>query len=60
MPFNLGVPELVIILVILLIFVGPGKLPSLGGAIGKSIREFRKGAADETPDAPKASADQPS
>lgn len=48
MPFNLGVPELVIILVILLIIIGPGKLPGLGGALGKSIREFRKSAADET------------
>ncbi len=39
---HLGVPELLIILLIIIIIFGVGKLPELGGALGKSIREFRK------------------
>jgi TatA/E family protein of Tat protein translocase len=46
MPFNIGPGELIIVLVIALIVVGPGKLPDVGSALGKSIREFRKAAAD--------------
>lgn len=37
---------LVIILVVVLIIFGPGRLPELGGAIGKGIREFRKASDD--------------
>jgi len=39
-------PELVIILVIGLLVLGPGKLPQVGSAFGKTIREFRKGATE--------------
>lgn len=39
---QLGVPELVIILVIIVIIFGVGRLPEIGGAIGQGIREFRK------------------
>ncbi len=46
MPFNIGPVELVIILVIALLVIGPGKLPEVGSALGKSIREFRKAATD--------------
>ena len=42
MPFHMGPMEIGIILVIILIIFGVGKLPQVGGAIGKSIREFRK------------------
>jgi len=42
--FGLGVPELVIILVIALIIFGPKKLPEVGKALGKSIREFKQSA----------------
>jgi len=38
---HLGVPELLIILVIVIVVFGVGKLPQIGGAIGQSIREFR-------------------
>ncbi len=38
---NIGVPELIVILVLALVVFGPGKLPDVGKAIGKSIREFR-------------------
>ncbi len=48
--FGIGVPELVLILVIGLVVFGPGKLPEIGRAVGKSIQEFKKAtsAAAET------------
>lgn len=39
--FGLGAPELLLILVIALVVFGPGKLPSIGSALGKSLREFK-------------------
>lgn len=39
---SFGWPEALIILVVVLIVFGAGKLPQIGGAVGKSIREFRK------------------
>ncbi len=48
MPFigNIGAPELIIVLVIALLVLGPGKLPEVGNALGKGLREFRKAATD--------------
>ena len=48
MPFigNIGPGELLIVLVIALVVLGPGRLPEVGSALGKSIREFRKAASD--------------
>jgi sec-independent protein translocase protein TatA len=48
MPFlgNIGPGELIIILVIALVIFGPGKLPEIGQAVGKGIREFRRAASD--------------
>jgi len=49
--FGIGVPELVVILVIALVIFGPGKLPEIGSALGKGIRDFKKafeGTDDET------------
>jgi sec-independent protein translocase protein TatA len=43
-------PEIIIVLVVILIIWGPGKLPDVGAAMGKGIREFRK-ASSETHDA---------
>ncbi len=37
-----GVPELLVILVIVMLIFGAGKLPSIGDALGKSIRNFKK------------------
>ncbi len=39
--FGIGMPELVVILVIILIVFGAGKLPDIGGAIGRGIRNFK-------------------
>ena len=50
MPFHMGPMEIGIILVIILIIFGVGKLPQVGGAIGKSISEFRKARAGESDD----------
>jgi sec-independent protein translocase protein TatA len=43
---NLGPVELIIILVIVIIIFGAGKLADVGGALGKGIREFRKASKD--------------
>ncbi len=48
--FGIGVPELIVIMVIALIVFGPGKLPEIGSALGKGIRDFKKafeGAEEE-------------
>jgi sec-independent protein translocase protein TatA len=42
MPLGLGVPELVIILIILVLVFGVGKLADVGGAMGRGIREFKR------------------
>lgn len=44
--FGIGMPELIIILVIILIIFGAGKLPEIGGGIGKAIRNFKKATHD--------------
>jgi sec-independent protein translocase protein TatA len=38
--------ELILLLVIVLIIFGPGKLPDIGNAVGKGIREFRRASSD--------------
>ncbi|GFE59180.1 twin-arginine translocase TatA/TatE family subunit [Geobacter sp. AOG1] len=45
--FGIGMPELVIIMVIMLVVVGPGKLPQLGQALGSGIRNFKKASSGE-------------
>ena len=40
--FGFGMPELIIILVIVLVVFGAGRLPEIGGALGKSIRNFKR------------------
>lgn len=43
----LGVPELLIIAFIVILVFGVGRLPEVGGALGKGIREFRKSTREE-------------
>src|ERR1700682_4748783 len=44
---TIGVWELVVILIIVLVIFGAGRLSEVGGALGKGIREFRKATTDE-------------
>jgi sec-independent protein translocase protein TatA len=50
LPFNLGWVELSIILVIVVVIFGAGKLPEIGSSLGKSIRGFKTEVADATKD----------
>ncbi len=47
MPFKLGPTELIIILVIILMVFGAGKLPRVGTSLGKAVRSFRRGQSGE-------------
>ena len=42
MPFRVGPTELIILMVIVMMVFGVGRLPQVGGAIGKAMREFRR------------------
>ena len=47
--FGLGTGELFLILVIVLVIFGAGKLPEIGGALGRGIRSFKKEVTNESP-----------
>lgn len=49
---DLGWQELAIILVIVIIIFGAGKLPEIGSAAGKSIKEFKRATESDTPSVP--------
>lgn len=60
---GIGMPELIVILVIVLVIFGAGKLPEIGGAIGKGIKNFKKSMhekdeIDVTPDSKKMDDDK--
>ena len=46
--FGLGPAEVILVLIIALIVFGPGRLPEIGQALGKSIREFRQATSEIT------------
>ena len=48
--FGLGTQELLIILVLVMILFGAGKLPQVGSALGKGLRNFKKGVNDANED----------
>ena len=48
--FGIGMPELLIILVIILIIFGAGKLPEIGAGLGKGIKNFKKATIEEDKD----------
>ncbi len=45
--FGFGMPEMIIVLVIALVVVGPAKLPQLGQALGSGIRNFKRASTGE-------------
>jgi sec-independent protein translocase protein TatA len=53
MPFGIGVPELLILLVVILLVFGPKRLPEMGRSLGRGMREFKDSISgkeeDETP-----------
>jgi len=51
--FGLGMPELLVILIIVLLLFGGSKLPQLGEGLGKAIKGFKKGMSDGTAEANK-------
>ncbi|HVF79979.1 MAG TPA: twin-arginine translocase TatA/TatE family subunit [Solirubrobacteraceae bacterium] len=50
MPFNLGPGELLLILAIALVVLGPKKLPEVGKSLGKGMREFKASVSNMTGD----------
>jgi sec-independent protein translocase protein TatA len=46
MPFNLGMTELLVIMVVVLLVFGAKRLPEIGSSMGKGIREFKKSIKD--------------
>jgi sec-independent protein translocase protein TatA len=47
MPFRVGPLELVIVMVIVMLIFGVGRLPEIGGALGKSMRSFKKSVTSD-------------
>lgn len=56
--FGIGLPELLVILVIVLVIFGAGRIPEIGAGIGKGIQNFKKAASGEDDDSPEKIEDQ--
>ena len=57
---NIGGPEILIVLVVVLLLFGAAKLPQLARSLGASAKEFRKGVEEGAEDAESSTADPPS
>ena len=55
MPFNIGPMELIVVLVIALVVLGPKKLPVVGKSLGKGMREFKDSLSNMSDDDPEES-----
>ena len=51
---NLGLTEILILLLIVVLFFGAKRIPEIGASIGKGIKEFKRGLKDEPPTEPPA------
>jgi sec-independent protein translocase protein TatA len=60
MPFQLGIPEVILVLVVALLFLGPKRLPEAGRSLGKGIREFKDGITGNDDDQHGGSSNQAS
>lgn len=56
---NLGAPELLIILLVILLLFGGAKLPKLARSLGEAQKEFKQGVADSKADSPTPPNDTP-
>ena len=52
MPFGIGVTEMIILLIVLLVFFGPKRLPEMGRSLGKGMREFKDSISGKDDDEP--------
>jgi sec-independent protein translocase protein TatA len=57
--FGLGMPELIVLLVIVLLIFGVGKLPQIGEGLGKAIRGFRRSVSESEPPSSLPEKDKP-
>ena len=55
---NIGMGELLVILLIVLLFVGAKRLPELGRSMGEAVREFKKGVQGDSKEQPPAKKDE--
>ena len=58
-PFGLGIPELLVILVILVLLFGATRLVDIGGSLGRGIREFRQNVREPADEQEEQAVDQP-
>lgn len=56
---RIGIPELILILIIALVIFGPSKLPEVGRALGKGIKEFRNATREISEEIERAQDDKP-